>query len=108
MQRDYLFRAHGVYRADVVQIWSVLSAITNWDFDFTRLRQTYIFDASNVLPQDIFQFVVMPLQRIKFDEDGVVGGMQIAHACNRFHFEQAQKFSDVVMSVKRDLLTEVN
>ena len=34
--------------------------------------------------------------------------MQVAHTYNRFHFEQAQKFSDTVVSVKRDLLTEVN
>src|SRR6266404_4134165 len=108
MQRDDLRGCDSMYRTNVNEVWAVSSAVTHGNFNFTRFGQAHIFEPPNISPQDILQFIGMPVQRVELDQYGAIRGMQISHAGNRFRLEEGQQFSDAVVSVKRDLVTEVD
>ncbi len=90
------------------EVGAEVAAVADGDFDGARRRKRNGVEAVEVLVQRAFKIGVAGLQRIELDEQGSVGGMQIADVGKRLGFEQAQKFEHAFAGFGRDGFTEID
>ena len=83
-------------------------AITDGDFHVARLRESHAVKAREILLENFFQFFVPTPERIELYQHGAVRRMKVADALDGFCLEKAQQLSDSFVSVKCDLIGEVD
>ena len=83
MEFDDPLGLHLMHRRHVVQVRAKLTAVANGNFHVPWRGQFHFMESSKNFAQLSFQFFVLPLERVEFNEQRAIRGMQVAHACNR-------------------------
>jgi hypothetical protein len=95
-------------RSFFVQVRAKRSSITRGELQLPPFWNWHGVQPVEIATQNFFQLAVIQLKRAEANQNRAIRGVEIAHAGNRFPFQQAQQFPNALVSLKRDPLAKVN